>query len=119
MFNPASGALIGEVYGVPISEALRDDGEGAADLRPYRHRKAIYVYSTGMLRRYQRQGLGRVLKAFHLGRIAQAGYELVLGHAPHPASCALNVSFGATLGARHPNWCDTGELYRFYRLRLQ
>jgi hypothetical protein len=50
MFNPASGALIGEVYGVPISEALRDEGEGAADLKPYRHRKAMYVYSIGVLR---------------------------------------------------------------------
>ena len=79
----------------------------------------MYVYSTGILRRYQRQGLGRVLKAYHLGRIAQAGYELVLGHALYPASCALNLGFGASLGARHPNWYDTGELYRFYNLRLR
>jgi len=32
---------------------------------------------------------------------------------------ALNVSFGARLGARHPNCFGTGELYRFYELRLQ
>ena len=47
------------------------------------------------------------------------GYEVVIGHARFPASCALNVSFGARLGARHPNWYGTGELYRFCELRLQ
>ena len=59
-----------------------------------------------------------MLKAYHLGRIVQAGYKLVLGHARYPGSCALNVGFGAKLLARHPNWYDTGELYRFYELRL-
>jgi GNAT superfamily N-acetyltransferase len=119
MVNAISGSLIGEVYGVPVAEALRDLDEGTPDLKPYRGRRAMYVYSTAILARYQRQGLGRILKAHHLGRIGQAGYELVLGHARHPASCALNVSFGAKLGARHPNWYGTGQLYRFYELRLQ
>ena len=119
MFNPASRALIGEAYGVPIAEALRDDDEGMADLQPYRRSRAMYVYSTAILRRYQRQGLGRVLKAYHLGRVAQAGYQLILGHARCPDSSALNVSFGAKLLARHPNWYETGELYCFYELRLQ
>ena len=119
MINARSGALIGEVYGVPIADALRDVDEGTPDLTPYRGRRAMYVYSTAVLTRYQRHGLGRILKAYHLGRIAQAGYEIVIGHARFPASCALNVSFGARLGARHPNWYGTGELYRFYELRLK
>src|SRR5262245_21793927 len=72
MFNASSGALIGEVYGTPIADALRDLDEGTPDLEPYRGRKAFYVYSTAILRRYQEEGLGRVLKAYHLGRIAQA-----------------------------------------------
>jgi hypothetical protein len=36
MVNATSGALVGEVYGVPIAEALRDDDEGSPDLKPYR-----------------------------------------------------------------------------------
>src|SRR2546425_11658222 len=119
MVNATNGALVGEVYGVPIADALDDVDEGTPDLKPYRGRKAMYVYSTAILRRHQRKGLGRILKAYHLGRIAQAGYEIVIGHALHPASCALNASFGAQLGASHPNWYDTRELYRFYELRLQ
>jgi hypothetical protein len=87
MVNARSGALIGEVYGVPIADALRDVDEGSPDLTAYRSRRAMYVYSTAILRRYQRQG--------------------------------LNVSFGARLGARRPNWYGTGELYRFYELRLR
>src|SRR5262249_9262580 len=42
MFNSSSGALIGEVYGVPIKEALRDDDAGTPDLQPYRGGKALY-----------------------------------------------------------------------------
>lgn len=119
MVNATSGAFIGEVYGVPIADALGDVDEGSPDLKPYHGRKAMYVYSTAILRRYQRQGLGRILKAYHLGCIAQAGYDLAIGHALHPSSCALNVTFGARLGKRHPNWYGTGELYRFYELRMR
>jgi len=118
MVNEATGALMGEIYGVPIAEALRDDGEGVADLERYRGRKAMYVYSIGILNRYQGQGLGRILKAYHLGRIAQAGYDVVLGHARDPDSSALNGYFGAKLLTRHPNWFGTGQLYRFYELAL-
>jgi hypothetical protein len=99
MVNATSGSLIGEVYGVPIAEALRDDDDGSPDLKPYRGSKTMYVYSTAILKRYQEHGFGRILKAYHLGRIAQAGYETAVGHARYPASCALNVSFGARLGA--------------------
>src|SRR5436190_15823612 len=56
-------SLIGETYGAPIAPALADgDEEGDADLIRYRHRQAIYVYSTAIRPRWQRQGLGKILK---------------------------------------------------------
>jgi len=112
-------SLIGETYGTPIRVALQDaDEEGHADLVRYRRQRAIYVYSTAIRRRWRGQRLSKVLKAYFLGRAAQAGYEIAVGHAKEGASCALNVAFGARLGARHTNWYGTGTTFRFYEMRL-
>ncbi len=112
-------SLIGETYGTPILTALDDsDDEGYADLLPYRHRRAIYVYSTAIRPRWQGRGLSRILKAYFLGRAVQAGYRVAIGHAKEGRSCALNESFGARLGVRHSNWYGTGQPYRFYEMAL-
>jgi GNAT superfamily N-acetyltransferase len=113
-------SLIGETYGVPIASALDDpDEEGYGDLLPFRRRAAIYVYSTAIRPRWQGKGLGKVLKAYFLGRTTQAGYRVAVGHAKEGASSALNEAFGARLGARHANWFGTGEPYRFYEMALR
>jgi len=93
--------------------------EGDEDLLPFAKERALYVYSTTVLRRYEGRGLGTILKAYVLGRAFQAGYRLAVGHAREGASVALNVRFGAELGRRHPNWYGTGDAYRFYALRLR
>jgi GNAT superfamily N-acetyltransferase len=119
MYDATRGTLIGEIYSTPVEKELDPNEEGYADIAPYRGRKAAYVYSIGILKRFQGQQLGKVLKAYHLGRIRQAGFLYAIGHAKHPASCALNVAFGAKLLARHPNWYGTGQLFRFYELKVQ
>ena len=119
MYEPTRGTLIGEIYSTPAEKEIDPDDEGYADIAPYRNRSAAYVSSTGILSQFQGLGLSKVLKAYHLGRIRQAGYRYAIGHAKHPASVALNVGFGAKLLARHPNWYDTGELYQFYELKLR
>ena len=111
--------LIGETYGTPIQAALEDsDEEGYADLLPYRKRAVIYVYSTAIRSRWQGRGLSKILKAYFLGRAAQAGHRIAVGHAKEGASCALNTFFGARLGARPPNWYGTGDAYRLYEMAL-
>jgi GNAT superfamily N-acetyltransferase len=118
MYDAGRGILIGEAYGTPADEA-DDDGEGYEDISHYRRHKAMYVYSTTILPRFQGRGLGKILKAHHLGRIQQAGYRYVIGHARDGASVALNLGFGAKLLTRHPDWHGTGDLYRFYELALR
>lgn len=120
MYESTRGTLIGEIYSTPVEKELDDPGEeGYADMAPYRGRRAAYVYSIGILKRFQGQQLGKVLKAYHLGRIRQAGFRYAIGHAKHPESCALNESFGAKLLTPHRNWYGTGQLFRFYELKLQ
>ena len=121
MYEPGpSRRLIGESYGVPVRAVLADDDSaGTADLRPFSRRRALYVYSTTILKRYEGGGYGKILKAYMLGRAFEAGYRWVVGHAKEGASVALNVRFGAEVGRRHRNWYGTGDAYRFYVLKLR
>src|SRR3989442_9623012 len=87
LYNIDSGALIGETYATSARDAY-DDGDEAGDddIKPYVDRRAAYVYSNAILPRYQRSGLGKVLKAYFLGRLAEGGYEVAIGHARSGAS---------------------------------
>ena len=118
MYDATRRTLIGEAYGTSADDAAEDDGEGHDDIVRYGRRRAFYVYSTTVLPRFQGRGLGKILKAHHLGRMRQAGYRYAIGHARDGASLALNLRFGAKLLTRHPDWHGTGDLYRFYELRL-
>jgi GNAT superfamily N-acetyltransferase len=112
--------LIGETYGVPVQVVLADeDPEGKADLQPFAKRRAFYVFSTTILRRYEGKGLGAILKAYLLGRAFEGGHRWVVGHAKEGASVALNLRFGAKLGRRHANWYGSGQPFRFYALKLR
>src|SRR5262249_24053111 len=115
MYEPRRRQLVGDTYGVSVQAVLaEEDKEGQEELRPFEGRCALYIYSTTILPPYRRAGLGRILKAYLLGRAFEAGYHYAVGHAGPGASIALNQAFGAKLGRSHANWYDTGECYRFY-----
>lgn len=120
MYEPGRRRLIGESYGVPVQAVLaEEDNEGKADLRPFAKRRALDVYSTTILKRYEDEGFGKILKAYVLGRAFEAGYRWVVGHAKEGGSVALNRRFGAEIRRRHANWFGTGDPYRFYVLNLK
>ena len=111
--------MIGETYGLPVGEALAHlEGPGFADVYPFRDQPAVYVLSTTILPAFQGRGLGKLLKAFFLGVVSQAGFTLLLGHAREGRSVRLNTAFGAEIHTAHPNWFGSGETYSFYTLRL-
>ena len=111
------GVLAGESYGVPLA-ASDEEIEGLAELTEEQKIKGIYCYSNTILPAFQRQGLGRVLKAHWLGLAVGKGFEVVYGHARPGGSQALNAKFGAVLLESFPDWYNTGEEYRLYRLQL-
>lgn len=101
------GELVGETYGLPgpfTEDMIVCDDE------------TVYCYSNTVLR--PSLGLGSTIKAHWLGVVVGRGFRRVIGHARPGASQALNVKFGAVLGASWPNWYGTGETYRQYELTL-
>jgi GNAT superfamily N-acetyltransferase len=119
LYDAASRELIGETYGCALPEHLPlIEGPGIEDVSRFRNQPAVYVLSTTILPAFQGQGLGRVLKAFFLGLVSQAGYTLVLGHAREGRSARLNRAFGAQMRRAQPDWAGTGETYYFYTLEL-
>ena len=120
LYDAVTRELIGETYGLPVGEALVHLEEpGFADVYPFRDQPAVYVLSTTILPAFQGRGLGRLLKAFFLGVVSQAGFILVLGHARDGQSVRLNTVFGAEIHTAHPDWFGSGETYSFYTLRLE
>ncbi len=119
LYDAGTQELIGETYGFPLRENLACiDGPGASDVYPFRDQRAVYVLSTTILPAFQGRGLGKVLKAFFLGIVSQAGFPLVLGHARAGPSVHLNQAFGAAIHTAHPDWAGSGETYYFYTLQL-
>jgi GNAT superfamily N-acetyltransferase len=119
MYDVRRRALVGETYAVPASAATgEEEDEGTRDVEPFAGQRALYVYSTTILRRYQGRGYGRILKAYLLGRAVEAGYATVIGHARQGASVALSESFGGVVRRRRSNWQGSGETFSFYVLRL-
>jgi GNAT superfamily N-acetyltransferase len=112
-FMFVDGALAGETYGVSIP----DSGE---EIEGYDMRDAgiVYCYSTTVLPAFQGRGLSRVLCAYWLGLVKQAGFRLVLGHATSPAMIAVKRFFGARLITSHEGWYGTARVAHFYELPL-
>lgn len=111
------GVLVGEAYGVPITE-YDEPIEGLADLPDQDKENAIYCYSNTILPTFQKRGFGDILKAHWLGLVAARGFKTVYGHARPGGSQALNAKFGAIFLGDFPDWYGTGETYKMYRLDL-
>ncbi len=110
--------LAGESYGVPLA-SCGEPIEGLSDLTDSEKKNGIYCYSNTVLPSFQKQGLGTILKAHWLGLAAGKGFDVVYGHARPGGSQALNAKFGAAFLDSFPNYSDTGEEYRLYRLALK
>jgi GNAT superfamily N-acetyltransferase len=111
------GELAGESYGIPLSSPT-DFLENLLVLPASEAENAVCCYSNTILPRFQKRGLGSILKAHWLGLAAGKGFDVVYGHARPGESQALNAKFGAVFLENLPNWFGSGEDYRKYRLVL-
>jgi hypothetical protein len=112
------GELAGESYGIPLASptAFLDD---LLVLPASEKENAVCCYSNTILPKFQRRGLGAILKAHWLGIAAGKGFDVVYGHARPGSSQALNAKFGAVFLEDLPDWFGSGEDYKKYRLELK
>jgi hypothetical protein len=111
------GEIAGESYGIPLTSS-NELIEDLSVLPENEKEKAVCCFSNTILRPFQKQGYGSILKAHWLGLAAAKGFKVVYGHARPGGSQALNAKFGAVFLENLPNWFGSGEDYRKYRLEL-
>ncbi len=111
------GELAGESYGIPLASDT-DFIDDLLLLPANEKEKAVCCFSNTILPKFQKRGLGSILKAHWLGVAAGKGFDVVYGHARPGGSQALNAKFGAVFLENLPNWFGSGEDYRKYRLVL-
>src|SRR5438309_9489784 len=117
------GILAGETYGHKVRDVDEPvPGVTDADLRldsRWHADKTFYVYTTGTLKPYQRQGYAKILKAHTLGVVSGLGFATVIGHSTENGSIQLNQSVGADVIGEYPNWLGSGHTYFMYRINLR
>ena len=111
------GEIAGESYGIPLT-SRRISWRICCFFPPSEKENAVCCYSNTILPKFQRRGLGAILKAHWLGIAVGKGFDVVYGHARPGSSQALNAKFGAEFLEDLPNWFGTGEDYKKYRLVL-
>lgn len=121
MIDGNTGELIGEAYFLPLDtmeEWPADDEQVEDGLGPWYWKNCIYAFSTTILKSYQGNGYGKILKAYCLGLWKARGYDYAIGHARDGASMGLQEYFGAKVIAHFDNWYQTGETYNLYLQNL-
>lgn len=117
LLDEDTGEFIGETYFVPLDtfegeepyELQPDEG-----LEPYFGKNLIYCYSTTILPKYQKQGYGKILKAYLYGYVKAKGFAGSIAHAKEGASIKLNTFFGAKIIGEFGNWYGTGITHFLY-----
>ncbi len=113
---------IGQTYFIPLDAFINweaDEEQPEDGLDKYYYQNGVYVFGTEILPDYQRQGYGKLLKAYSLGIMRTSGYKFVMGHARvSTGSINLNEYFGARRIGPYKNWYQTGETHILYKLDL-
>ena len=121
MVNAETNELIGETCFLPL-DTMQDWGpeeEQLEDgLEPFYGRNAMYCYSNTILGKYQKQGYGKLLKAWFLGYAKAKRFDLIVSHARDNGSIKLNLSFGAEIIQSFNNWFQTGETVYLYTQKI-
>lgn len=107
------GGIAGEIYGKRVKD-LEEEIPDLGRVSP----EWIYCYSTTILPQYRGKGLGKILKAFWLGKVSSET-TYVVGHSTSAEIKAINEFFGAEhFLPSHKDWFDSGREAWFYKLHL-
>lgn len=117
MIDEETGNPIGETYFIPLDVfkgSEPDELQPDEGLDSYFGKGLIYCYSTTILPDYQKQGLGKILKAYLYGYTVAKGFKGSIAHAKAGPSIKLNTYFGAEIVNEFDNWYQTGEKHYLY-----
>jgi GNAT superfamily N-acetyltransferase len=107
------GELAGETYGICLKHL--DERIEDTDLEDG---GTVYCYSTALLDKFRRKGLGPILKSYWLGKLRGLGYKKVVSHATSESAKKMAAMFGARFGAMHSKWFGTERTATFYWMDL-
>jgi hypothetical protein len=112
-----NGKLAGEIYSLPVKQLLAIEKESLEDIDDirYLHNDTAYIYTCGVLDKFQGMGYGSLMYAHHLGRLAE-GFDMAVGHATDCTMVDLVKKFGACMmqDCVHKNWFGTSRVAKFY-----
>jgi ribosomal protein S18 acetylase RimI-like enzyme len=93
------------VHDVEFQEDLREDGENAA------HPGTVYIQSTGLLRAYRGQGLGKRIKAWQIEYAKRNGFRRMVTNCreSNAAMISINEKFGFRAIRSTPGYYADGE----------
>ena len=117
LIDEKTDKLIGEAYFIPLDNMKEwppDEEQIEDGLNDWYGKNCMYAFSTTILPEYQGKGYGKIIKAYFLGICEAKGYDYVLGHAREGISTKLQLSFGAQVIDKFPDWYKTGETYNLY-----
>jgi ribosomal protein S18 acetylase RimI-like enzyme len=93
------------VHDADFQEDLREDGENA--VQP----GTVYIQSTGLLRAYRRQGLGKRIKEWQIEYARRNGFRRVVTNCRegNAAMISINEKYGFRAIRRTPGYYEDGE----------
>ncbi len=93
------------IHDVEFEEDLRGDGESAAQSG------TVYIQSTGLLRAYRGQGLGKRIKAWEIEYARRNGFRRMVTNCreSNAAMIAINEKYGFRAIRSTPEYYEDGE----------
>jgi GNAT superfamily N-acetyltransferase len=108
--------LSGEIYSCKISDILSAEGEEIPGVECEKYADSYYLYSIGILDKFQGKGLGRILQAYYMGLLKGKGIKTLFAHSG--ASRPLSEGFGGKLIKSYKDWYKTGKTYYLFKFEL-
>ena len=101
----AGGGMRGVYCDVEFGEDLRGDGENAAQPG------TVYIQSTGLLRAYQGQGLGKRIKEWEIEYAKRNGFRRMVTNCreSNAAMISINEKYGFSSIRSTPEYYEDGE----------
>jgi len=84
----------------------------------HKKERISYVLSVGLVKDFQKKGIGNFLRCYAQGYLKGLGYTKLCGHASSPAQIHIVQKFGGRVLTEYRNWGNSGRTALFYECDL-